>query len=265
MAKRYTDGTGYRTACLNRSALNSYVTLTEGMALTDHPLVRRFVAGVFNTRPPMPRYVQVWDIGVVISYLRGLGETPNLSLKLLTLKLNALLSILTSQRVSSLHSLLTSRMTLTRDRVAFVPAWLLKHHRQGKKIKPIVVKAYPADPKVCVVSTLRIYLEKRLGVSDQLLQCHRRPYGPASKDTIARWLKQVLKDSGVDTSVYSAHSYRGASTSAAARVSVPIQKILNRGQWASEDTWRNHYDLPVEGHDSDDEDYTEELLNNFRD
>ena len=93
MAERYTDGTGYRTACLNRSALNSYVTITEGMTLTDHPLVRRFVAGVFNTRPPMPRYVQVWDIGIVISYLRGLGETPNLSLKLLTLKLNALLSI----------------------------------------------------------------------------------------------------------------------------------------------------------------------------
>ena len=265
MAERYTDGTGYRTACLNRSALNSYVTITEGMTLTDHPLVRRFVAGVFNTRPPMPRYVQVWDIGIVISYLRGLGETPNLSLKLLTLKLNALLSILTSQRVSSLHSLLTSRTTLTRDRVAFVPAWLLKHHRQGKKIKPIVVKAYPADPKVCVVSTLRIYLEMRLGVSDQLLQCHRRPHGPASKDTIARWLKQVLKESGVDTSVYSAHSYRGASTSAAARVSVPIQKILDRGQWASEDTWRNHYDLPVEGYASDDDDYTEELLDNFRD
>ena len=96
MAERYTAGAGYRTACLNRSALNSYVTIAEGMALSDHPLVRRFVAGVFNTRPPMPRYVQVWDIGIVISYLRGLGETQNLSLKHLTLKLNALLSILTS-------------------------------------------------------------------------------------------------------------------------------------------------------------------------
>ena len=113
------------------------------MALTDHPLVKRFVAGVFNTRPPMPRYTQVWDIGIVISYLRSLGQTSDLPLKALTLKLNALLSILTSQRVSSLHSLLISRMTLTRDRVAFVPGWLLKHHRQGKRIKPIVVKAYP--------------------------------------------------------------------------------------------------------------------------
>ena len=85
MAERYAAGTGYRTACLTRSALNSYVTIAEGMALTHHPLVRRFVAGVYNTRPPMPRYIQVWDIGIVISYLRGLGETCNLSLKLLTL------------------------------------------------------------------------------------------------------------------------------------------------------------------------------------
>ena len=54
------------------------------MAQTDHPLVRRFVAGVLNTRPPMPQYVQVWDIGIVISYLRGLGET----LKLIPITLN---------------------------------------------------------------------------------------------------------------------------------------------------------------------------------
>ena len=265
MAERYEAGTGYRTACLNRSALNSYVTISEGMALTDHPLVKRFVAGVFNTRPPMPRYTQVWDIGIVISYLRSLGQTSDLPLKALTLKLNALLSILTSQRVSSLHSLLISRMTLTRDRVAFVPGWLLKHHRQGKRIKPIVVKAYPADPTVCVVSTLRIYLQKRLGTSDKLLHCHRRPFGPASRDTIARWLKQTLKEAGVDPSIYSAHSYRGASTSAAKRCSVPIQKILDRGQWSSEETWRNHYDLQVEGYASPDEDYTEQLLDNFRD
>ena len=83
----------------------------------------------------MPRYIQVWDMGIVISYLRGLGETTNLSLKLLTLKLNALLSILTSERISSLQSLQISRTTLTTDRVAFVPGWLLKHHRQGKKIQ----------------------------------------------------------------------------------------------------------------------------------
>ena len=211
----------------------------------------------------MPRYIQVWNVGVVISYLRSLGETEALSLHQLTLKLNALLCILTAQRVSSLHSLLKSRMTLTTDRVAFVPASVLKHHRQGKKIKPFVVRAYPDDPTVCVVRTLEVYLQRRRGTSDQLLQCHRSPYGPASKSTIARWLKEVLRAAGVDTSVYSAHSYRGAASSAANRVSVPVSKILARGQWSSEDTWRNHYDLPVEGCD-DDDDYTEEFLNHFR-
>lgn len=36
-----------------------------------------------------------------------------------------------------------------------------------------------------------------------------------SSSTIARWLKEVLHLAGIDTSIFKAHSYRSASTSAA--------------------------------------------------
>ena len=34
------------------------------------------------------------------------------------------------------------------------------------------------------------------------------PHGPASKDTISKWLKQVMFDAGLDTSIFKPHSTR---------------------------------------------------------
>ena len=49
----------------------------------------------------------------------------------------------------------------------------------------------------------------------QLLLCHTKPYGAASKDTISRWIKTVIMKAGVDTSVFKPHSTRSAAMSAA--------------------------------------------------
>jgi hypothetical protein len=193
-----------------------------------------------------------------------LGNNDTLSLKDLTLKLTALLALLTAQRISSISYLSVSCMHISNDKVVFIPVRLSKHHRQGKKIEPIIVSAYPKDSRLCVVKTLNVYLTRRPHPHDQLMLTHRKPHGPASTATVARWLKQVLKASGVDITVYSAHSYRGASTSAADFASVPMQEILRRGEWSSETTWRNHYQLllqPVTREDEDD--FTEQLLDSY--
>lgn len=58
---------------------------------------------------------------------------------------------------------------------------------------------------------------------------------------MARWLKLVLNDVGIDTSVYSAHSTRGASTSIAANSGVPTEAILAAGNWNSESTFTRFY------------------------
>ena len=43
---------------------------------------------------------------------------------------------------------------------------------------------------------------------------YQKPHRPVSKDTVGRWLKMELKLAGKDTSTFSAHSTRTASTSA---------------------------------------------------
>ena len=63
----------------------------------------QFLKGVFNLRPPVPRYKEVWDVSIALRFLK----TPisSLSLKNLSLKLVMLLSLVTAERGQTLHLL----------------------------------------------------------------------------------------------------------------------------------------------------------------
>ena len=60
----------------------------------EHILVSRFMNGVFNLRPPQPRYSKMWDINKVLIFLKGLGGNEDPTLRQLTLKIAMLLPIL---------------------------------------------------------------------------------------------------------------------------------------------------------------------------
>ena len=40
----------------------------EGIPMGQHPIVSKLLRGVYNTRPPQPRYTTTWDVDVVIKY-----------------------------------------------------------------------------------------------------------------------------------------------------------------------------------------------------
>ena len=79
----------------------------------------------------------------------------------------------------------------------------------------------------------------------QLLICHAEPHVPASRDTISRWIKQTMKDAGIDTTVFKPHGTRGASTSAAKALNASVQVIMNTAGWRSGSTFAKFYDRPV--------------------
>lgn len=243
-----------------KSALGSFITIPGCENWTTHQLVKRLMKGIFNSRPPKPRYTVTWDIGVVIDYLRSLNKNENLSFKFLTLKLTTLLSILSHSRVHYLHSLSVDSMDLHDTQCTFFPTTLLKHSRPSFPGEPLVFYNYPADDSLCIITTLKHYLEKRnlLTNEKQLLITYKKPHHPAHRDTIARWLKTVLHLSGIDTKLFHAHSFRSASSSKASASSIPLADILRHGQWMTEKTWRKHYhkSLPAET----DINYAEQLL-----
>ena len=40
------------------------------MPVVQHPLVTTVMAGIFNSRPPQPRYIFVWDVQVVLNFIK---------------------------------------------------------------------------------------------------------------------------------------------------------------------------------------------------
>ena len=102
LADQYKEGRAYRSLNCYRSALSSAHFPIKGFAVGKHPLVCRLLKGVFNLRPPLPRYEHVWEVSQVTSFLDNLEENEQLSLKWLTWKLAMLLALVLAHRSSGL-------------------------------------------------------------------------------------------------------------------------------------------------------------------
>ena len=119
----------------------------------------------------------------------------------------------------------------------------------GTHLKPVEFLAYPEDEKLCVIKHLQKYIKKTQvlrGDCSQLLLSHAKPHGPASKDTISRWCKNVLKFAGIDVSKFTAHSTRSASTSFLAERNVYIKDIMTSAGWPNEMKFQRYYHKPVD-------------------
>ena len=151
----------------------------------------------------------------VLDYIDNLGENTELSLRFLSHKLVALLMLLSASRAHCIHAFSTDAMEFNENEYVFYPTVLLKHSRPKFRGDPIVYKSFPQNTRLCIVHTISEYISRRdaLTTTDALLITYRKPHHPAHRDTVARWLKNVLKDAGIKN--FTAHSYRAASTSCA--------------------------------------------------
>ena len=82
------------------------------------------------------------------------------------------------------------------------------------------------------------------GAETQLFVSYQKPYGPVSKSTVARWIRDVLhrgNSNAVDTSRFGAHSTRSASTSAAVVKGTPMDTVLKAAGWSGGSTFSKYY------------------------
>ena len=83
-------------------------------------------------------------------------------------------------------------------------------------------------------NTLLFYLDKTKGIC----KCRQVfvsyvSYKSVCTKTVAWWLNEVLSNSGIDTAVFKAHSFRGAAASATIYRGCSLQQILKTGDWKS--------------------------------
>ena len=86
---------------------------------------------------------------------------------------------------------------------------------------------------LCVIACLRekIYRAKTLrGSNTKLLISFRKPHNAVTTFTFGRLLKETLRLSGVDITVYKSHSVRVATASAGNSLNMPLEKILSAAE-----------------------------------
>ncbi|CAH3031028.1 unnamed protein product [Pocillopora meandrina] len=245
-----------------RSALSTIITV-DGMSIGNHPLVVRFLKGVFNLRPPVPRYKEVCDVSIVLRFLKTLSPVSSLSLKNLSHKLVMLLSLVTAQRGQTLHLLEINLMSTYDSSIVFTFNKPLKQSNPRTQVNPLVLKAYTHDESLCVFSTLKEYLQRTetlRATGSQLLISFQKPHKAVSRDTISRWIRTVVQLSGINLDVYKAHSTRAASVSAAHRAQVPVQEILRKAGWSSAQTFAIYYDKNLDTSESSASQFQEAIL-----
>ena len=239
-------GKSYSTINTYRSALSSVLPSLDGRLLGQQPMIVRLLRGMYNERPSSPRYSGFWNVNTVLTYLKTLHPVSDLSLKLLTLKLNALLALISAQRAQTLVSLDTANLTTTPGSYHFLIPCVLKTSAPTKAPLEIRITRFEACDALCAYLTLREYLErtKLLRATPgctKLLLSYVKPHSPISTDTCSRWLRSVLDLSGIDTLIFKGHSFRGAATSKAHCQGVSIDSILKAADWANEQTFARFY------------------------
>jgi len=133
------------------------------------------------------------------------------------LKLVGLLALTAPDRASSIASCDLSFKYFHPVGVQFKLPELTKTARQGEDQKSCFQASFPENKHLCVCECLQEYEARMLqwrpqdpSKPNKLLLSNINPHKPVSPATLARWLKELMQQAGVDTTIFKGHSVCGA-------------------------------------------------------
>jgi hypothetical protein len=220
----------------------------DGMRVGCHYLVKRLMKGIFNKRPPVPRYAVTWPVGTVFRYLKNLSTNAELPLKMLTMKTAILVALVSADRGATITKLSLEFMVSAEGELRFLVAHPTKTTRPGSGVREVVLKKYVQERRICPVHAVKHYIKATAnlrGQEKQLFVSYLKPHRAVVSSTLARWIKVIMMAAGIDVSVFKPHSTRSASTSRAFQQGVSLPEILKTGDWASATTFHRFYNRPV--------------------
>ena len=132
--KLYEKGCQYGSISL---ALASVVT-----TLSDHPLIKHFLKGVYHLRPSKSKYSSDWDADILLRYWQQTENNSQLNLLELSKKITTLLVLLHGLRINTIPTFDINLIALSNDTCIFYPSELLKHDQQGRLRDKIIYKKF---------------------------------------------------------------------------------------------------------------------------
>ena len=187
---------------------------------------------------------------VVLNYLEQLIPLEKLTLSELTEKLVMLLALSTAQISQTLAKIKLSNIKETPVGIEIIITDNLKTSRPGSQNPMLKLSKFNDRPGLCVVSCLDRYKELTSLIrkeEDHLFIAIKKPHSAVGSQTISRWIKNVLHKAGINTEIFSSHSTRHASTSAAHSKGLDWETIRKTAGWSKESTvFAKFYNKPIE-------------------
>ncbi|CAH2013630.1 unnamed protein product [Acanthoscelides obtectus] len=232
------------------SSFNSHRAALSPITSSDlgtNTEVKRFMKGIFRTRPPRPRYNFTWNPQDVLKFL---NKPPDKDLRSVSCKLVVLLVLATGQRIQTVALIRCPNIKFSTSGADIQIPDFVKTSGP-KTLQPKLSLPYFHEcPNLCVASCLHQYLELtkplRPADCDKLFLTFNKPHGPATKQTLSRWVKNTMAKAGIDTNMFKPHSSRHASTSCALRQGVHIDAICRSAGWSQDSqTFARFYNRPL--------------------
>lgn len=202
----------------------------------------------------MSKYSTTWDPQIVLNEVGKWFPNKQLSLEKITKKLAILLALCTAHRVQTISLIKTNNISITNNGISIAITDVIKTSAPGREQPLLFLPYFRDNPNICPATALEDYLfvtkSYRSVTTQNLFLTFHRPFKIASAQTISRWIKDVLHTSGVDVSVFGAHSTRHAATSAARASGVSLDTIRKRAGWTStSQTFAKFYNRPLTADD----------------
>jgi len=236
-----TKGLAYSTILVHKSAIATFCSGKSTLSLTSDFLVRQVLKAISLARPKEIRS-EIWDAQLLLNWLNT--RTQNLSFFEVSRRTAALLLLASGRRIHDLTLLRISRNFLTNlgDEIILWPAFGSKTDRAHFRQSGWKLSRHP-NIWLCPVTWIRVLLkrseERRAERNlDDLFITVTGPIKAASRTTIAGWVRSVLKEAGIHSSP---GSVRAAVASRGWLDDLPVQDILDRGNWKCVETFRRHY------------------------
>ena len=160
-------------------------------------------------------------------------------------------ALVSAARCSFLNQMDLNFSYFRNDGCVFLVPGLVKGSKPHKSHLEIFIPSFPPDTSQCVASYLKKYIDVTSSKGNNsssrniLFISYIKPHKAIKTSSISRWLKDVLRLSGTDTSQFSSHSTRSASSTFAANCGVSISDIMKVADWSRAGTFKKFYQRPI--------------------
>ncbi|XP_023316550.1 uncharacterized protein LOC106658044 [Trichogramma pretiosum] len=252
---------------LSSSALNvarSAISLIVDYDFAGDFRLKRFLKGCYKARPSKPKYNYTWDPKVVLNFFKNKGANELLTFKDLSRKVVTLLALVTGQRIQTLSLIKIENIKIEDERIVIFIPDRVKNSQKGVKQPVLYIPFYIQDVNICPASALKEYLNVTLTLRGEetslFLSLNKGKKKAVCKQSLSNWVRKVLTLAGID-SVFTAHSTRHSSNSAAKRLGTSIDTICKTAGWSkSSATFARFYNREI----IDQSEFALSILNNRR-